>query len=120
MKDYKRYILWVDYFNSSLSRAEGRRVSVDKSVKDPTLQELSGAATRLGFHPESAVAKFPNRMMIPSGYISIEKKSPNGKTKVITDLAKSLSTVRGEKSSAPASGKDQKAQQQQQPSHKKR
>ena len=100
MKDYKRYVLWTDYFNSSFSRESGRRVPLNKSVKDPTLEELAEAARRLGYSPESSVAKHPARMMIPSGYISVEKKSGEKKPRIIGEVAKVLSMVRGEKSLA--------------------
>lgn len=100
MKDYKRRVFWLDYFNSTLSREQGRRIPVNKSVKDPTLDELVEAATRLGYKPESTVAKFPQRMMIPSGYVSLEKRNDLTKSQAISELAKTLSTVRGETSSA--------------------
>jgi signal recognition particle subunit SRP19 len=110
MKEYKRRVLWIDYFNSTTSRGEGRRIRLDKSVKDPTLEELSEAARRLGYTPEVVSAKFPTRMNIPSGYLSIEKKSNLTKSQVISDFAKTLSAIRGEKSSSAAE-KDQKPSQ---------
>jgi signal recognition particle subunit SRP19 len=100
LKDYKRYVLWIDYFNSSFSRDSGRRVPLSRSVKDPTLDELSEAVKRLGYNPESVVAKFPARMMIPSGYVSIEKKSGEKKPKILSEVAKVLGTVRGERTLA--------------------
>ena len=100
MKDYKRYVLWIDYFNSTFSRDAGRRVPLNRAVKDPTLDELTEATKRLGYKPESVTAKFPSRMMIPSGYVSIEKRSNEKKPKVLSEVAKVLATVRGEKTAA--------------------
>lgn len=100
MKDYKRYVLWVDYFNSTFSREAGRRVPLSRSVKDPTLDELEEAAQRLGYKPEPIIAKYPGRMTIPSGYISIEKRSGEKKPKVILEVSKVLSVVRGERTAA--------------------
>ncbi|MHB8566566.1 MAG: signal recognition particle subunit SRP19/SEC65 family protein [Nitrososphaerales archaeon] len=97
MKDYKRLVLWLDYFNSSFSRSEGRRIPLDRSVKDPKLEELSEAAKRLGYSPEASQAKFPVRMMVFSGYVSIEKRKDLKKEHLIDEIAKTLSTVRGEK-----------------------
>ena len=102
MKDYKRFVLWIDYFNSTYSRESGRRVPQNKSVKDPTLEELGEAVRRLGYDPEIVTAKYPSRMMIPSGYVSIEKRSGEKKPKVISEVAKVLSNVRGEKTAAAA------------------
>ena len=93
-------MLWVDYFNSTFSREAGRRIPLNKSVKDPTLEELTEAVKRLGYKPESVAAKFPSRMMIPSGYVSIEKRNNEKKPKVLSEVAKILSTVRGERTAA--------------------
>lgn len=100
LKDYKRYVLWTDYFNSTFSREAGRRVPLSRSVKDPTLDELKEAANRLGYKPEPVVAKYPGRMMIPAGYISVEKRSGEKKPKVISEVSKVLSVVRGERTAA--------------------
>jgi signal recognition particle subunit SEC65 len=96
LKDYKRHIIWLDYFNSSLSREGGRRVRIDRCVKDPKLEELVAAARRLGYAPESEVARYPKRFQVSSGYVSLEKRAQAKKTSVISELAKTLSVVRGE------------------------
>lgn len=102
MKDYKRFVLWIDYFNSTISRENGRRIPLNKSVKDPTLEELSEAARRLGYKPESVKASVPSRPSQPSGYVSIEKKTGSKKTHAIAEIAKTLSSVRGERTAAIA------------------
>jgi signal recognition particle subunit SRP19 len=105
LKDYKRFVLWIDYFNSTYSREQGRRTPVSKSVKDPTLDELAESARRLGYKPVQVVAKFPSRMMIPSGFVSVEKKTGEKKSKVISDFSKMMSTVRGERTAVAATKK---------------
>ena len=76
---------------------------MDRSVKDPKLDELAEAVKRLGYNPETAQANFPQRMMQPSGYLSIEKRANLKKGDVIDEVSKSLSTVRGERSAATTS-----------------
>jgi signal recognition particle subunit SRP19 len=93
LKEYDHLIIWLDYFNSTLSRAEGRRVPLDKAVKAPTLDELCQAASLLGYTPKPFQARHPKRSHIQSGYIAIEKKM--NKTKVIYELAEALRNVRG-------------------------
>jgi signal recognition particle subunit SRP19 len=93
LKEYDHLIIWLDYFNSTLSRAEGRRVPLDKAVKAPTLDELCQAASLLGYTPKPFQARYPKRSHIQSGYIAIEKKM--NKTKVIYELAEALRNVRG-------------------------
>jgi len=108
LKDYKRYVLWIDYFNSTFSRDAGRRVALNKSVKDPTLDELTEAVNRLGYKPESVLARYPTRMMIPSGYVSIEKRGNEKKPRVLSEVAKVLSTVRGERTTAAQAASSKK------------
>jgi len=105
LKDYKRFVLWVDYFNSTYSREQGRRTPLNRSVKDPTLEELTETARRLGYKPVPESGKFPSRMMLPSGFISVEKRTGEKKSKVITDFSKMISTVRGEKTAAATATK---------------
>ncbi|NWJ22221.1 hypothetical protein HX849_06945, partial [Marine Group I thaumarchaeote] len=40
MKDYDHIVIWLDYFNKTLSRQKGRKLSKDKCVFDPSLNEL--------------------------------------------------------------------------------
>ena len=95
MKDYKLILIWVDYFNSNISRSEGRRIPLNQSVKNPTLQELVEAEKRVGYDPTFQTAFFPKRPYTPSGYISIVKKKR--KNDVLKEISKLLSTVRGER-----------------------
>jgi signal recognition particle subunit SRP19 len=94
MKDYDRLVIWLDYFNSSISRAEGRRLPLNMAVRNPTLKELEEAARRGGYNPELVVAAHPKRMFTQSGYVSIERRK--GKTQVIREIAARLSAIRGE------------------------
>ncbi|MHB2035324.1 MAG: signal recognition particle subunit SRP19/SEC65 family protein, partial [Nitrososphaerales archaeon] len=43
----------MDYFNSTLTREQGRRVPLDRSVKEPALDELAEATRRLGYNPDT-------------------------------------------------------------------
>ena len=94
MKDYERQVFWVDYFNSSLSRANGRKVPTNQAVRNPTLQELSKAVERLGIQGESVAASYPKRMNVKTGYVSVPKAKK--KSIVMREISSTLSTVRGE------------------------
>jgi signal recognition particle subunit SRP19 len=110
LKEYKRHVLWLDYFNSSITREEGRRIPLDRSVKDPKLGELVEAAKILGYNPESEAAKHPKRMSLQSGIVSVEKKEGIKKSAVLLEVAKSLSNVRGRKAALESStAKSQKS-----------
>jgi len=94
MKDYRRLVIWLDYFNSTLSRVDGRRVPLNLSVKNPSMRELVEAVKRLGYNPEPSEGRYPKRMHIVSGYVSIEKKG--SKSDVLKKIAQVLTGVRGE------------------------
>ena len=44
MKDYEHVVIWLDYFNKTLPRNKGRRLSKEKCVFDPSLKELIDAS----------------------------------------------------------------------------
>jgi signal recognition particle subunit SRP19 len=48
----KRLVLWPSYFDSRLTRKEGRRVPKSLSVESPTIEELAEAAKTLDLNPE--------------------------------------------------------------------
>jgi signal recognition particle subunit SRP19 len=113
LKDYKRHVLWLDYFNSALTRGEGRRIPLDRSVKDPRLSELVEATRALGYNPESEIMRHPKRMSLQSGIVSIEKRTGKKKNAIMLEVAKSLSNVRGKKAaeeSCPAPTKQKLSQ----------
>ncbi|MGQ9780779.1 MAG: signal recognition particle subunit SRP19/SEC65 family protein [Nitrososphaeria archaeon] len=95
MKDYDRIVLWLDYFNSRLSRDQGRRVPLNIAVSSPTLDELVESVKRLGFEAEVVKARHPKRSYVESGYVSIRKVK--GKNVVLKEVSKTLGFVRGMK-----------------------
>lgn len=44
----KSWVLWPEYFDSNLTRAQGRKVNKNLSVPDPSLEMLSKALQKLG------------------------------------------------------------------------
>ncbi|MDG6909623.1 MAG: signal recognition particle subunit SRP19/SEC65 family protein [Nitrososphaerota archaeon] len=93
MKDYGRYIFWLDYFDSELKRSEGRRVPLSAATRAPALAELSEACRRLNLQPQLQPARHPSRPGKESGYASVPKSPP--KHALLLKIAKELSTVRG-------------------------
>ena len=87
MKDYEKQVIWLDYFNSSYSRSQGRRVSRNRSIKNPILSDLLEAAKRLNLNPVSHEVIHPN---------DLPDTKKNKKTLVLQDIAKMLTIVKGE------------------------
>ncbi len=90
MKDYEHVVVWLDYFNKTLSKKMGRRVSREKSIFDPSLKELEDAAKAAGFEPTETndQVRFPRRPYVRSGYIVLSKGE--SKTKIISTIAGKL------------------------------
>ena len=94
MKDYDHIVIWLDYFNKTLSRQKGRRLAKDKCIFDPSLNELIESAKAAGFKPTETndQVRFPKRSFVRSGYIILEKKLP--KTKILDKISEKLVTKR--------------------------
>lgn len=93
MKKEDRQVFWLDYFDSTISRSEGRRIPISMAVKSPKLDELLEAARSLGLEAEAFEARHPKRPRKVSGYISVERVGK--KQELLRRIAKTLSQVRG-------------------------
>ena len=98
MKDYEHVVVWLDYFNKTLPKKMGRRVSKEKSVFDPSLKELSEAATAAGFvlKEENDKVRFPRRPFVRSGYIILPKGI--SKSKALAKISEKLVSKRAKQS----------------------
>jgi len=98
MKDYEHVVIWLDYFNKTLPRVKGRKLGKEKCVFDPSLKELSDAATAAGFKITETDDKvrFPRRPYVRSGYIVLPKGS--SKTKILNKISEKLVSKRSKQS----------------------
>lgn len=106
MKEYERYVFWLDYFDSELKRSGGRRVPLSSATRAPTLPELSEACRRLNLQPQPQIARYPSSPSRESGYVSVIKAPP--KHGVLLKIAKELSVVRGLGQKRQAQGQTRK------------
>ncbi len=98
MKDYEHIVIWLDYFNKTLTKNKGRRLAKEKCVFDPSLNELIEAAKAAGFEVKESEDKlrFPRRPYVRSGYIVLPKESP--KTKILNKISEKLVSKRAKQS----------------------
>ena len=98
MKSYDHVVIWLDYFNKTLSRKKGRRLPKDKCVFDPSLNELIESSNAAGLKPTETddQVRFPNRAYVRSGYIILEKKI--SKTKILNKISEKLVIKRAKQS----------------------
>jgi signal recognition particle subunit SEC65 len=101
MKEYERYVVWLEYFNSELKRNQGRRVPLSAATKAPKLEELTEACRRLNLQPSAQPAAFPRGGRADSGYVSVKKVKP--KQTLLAKIAKELTVVRGRAAAKQAS-----------------
>ena len=90
MKDYEHVVVWLDYFNKNITKKMGRRVPREKSIFDPSLNELISAAKAAGLEPTEIndQVRFPRRPYVRSGYITLAKAQP--KSKIISAISEKL------------------------------
>jgi signal recognition particle subunit SRP19 len=98
MKDYEHIVIWLDYFNKTLTKKMGRRLPKDKCIFDPSLKELVDATVEAGFEPKETDDKvrFPRRAYVRSGYVVLPKVSP--KTKILYQISEKLVAKRAKQS----------------------
>jgi signal recognition particle subunit SRP19 len=96
MKDYDHVILWLDYFNRSISKRKGRKVIKKVAIYDPTIDELEKACKRLGLKFEddsiNSEARYPRRPYVRSGYVMLPKTEK--KSTIIHRVGKTLQEMR--------------------------
>jgi signal recognition particle subunit SRP19 len=98
MKDYEHVVVWLDYFNKTLPREKGRKLSKEKCIFDPSLKELIDAAKAAGIEltETNEKVRFPKRPYVRSGYIIIPKSGP--KIKILNRIAEKLVSKRAKQS----------------------
>ena len=96
MPDKDKLVIWPIYFDASRTRREGRMVSLQDAIKEPTLDMTVAAAIKSGFKPEIEKEKKHPRIWHEagaSGRILVPKKGP--KSAILKHIAKSLKGKRG-------------------------
>jgi len=88
-----KVILWSVYFDSTKTRAEGRRVPKSLAIPSPKLEEIRKAVEQMGLQPEVVSdAGYPSASWKKDGLIAVSKRG--SKTKTIQRVAKGLLNIR--------------------------
>lgn len=65
--------IWPQYLDKSLTLKEGRKISKEDAVKEPTLNEIERAVKRLGLqHSVQKEFSYPGKWYEKSGRILVE------------------------------------------------
>jgi signal recognition particle subunit SRP19 len=88
-KDENKYVIYPQYFDSMVSRLNGRKVAKKHAVEKPSLENIAKAAQSLGLNPILEKDRtHPSTPWKKEGRILVEKKGP--KTKLLIQLANRL------------------------------
>ena len=88
-RDTTHYFIFPEYLDKTLTRKEGRRLSLDFAIESPTVTEIRLAAEKLEFDYEvQKYAAYPRQWWERKGLILIEKKKP--KLQTLKDLSKEI------------------------------
>lgn len=84
-----KFVIYPIYFDKSVSKFSGRKVSLKNAVEKPNIEDISKAAKSLGLNPvlekESA---HPLHQWRKEGRILVDKK--NSKSKILVSISKFL------------------------------
>lgn len=82
-------VIWPIYFDSTKTRSEGRMVSAEDSVPNPSVDDVITATLKAGIKPEiDREKKHPSTWQVSSGRILVPKTEP--KTVILKKIARSL------------------------------
>ena len=84
-----KYVVWPIYFDKSVSRLSGRKVSKKNAVEKPNIEDISKAAKSLGLNPilEKECA-YPSKHWKKDGRVLVDKK--HSKSKILVKIANKL------------------------------
>jgi signal recognition particle subunit SRP19 len=82
-------VLWPSYFDSRKSRAEGRRVSKESSLENPSVEEIQKAVKSIGLDATIKKTKsYPRKWWENEGQVRVEKTM--SKTQLINQVVAKL------------------------------
>ena len=86
--------IWPQYLNKNLSLSQGRKISKENAVSDPTLSEIERALKRLGFTYETEKDRaYPGKWYEKSGRVLVEYD--NTKLELIKEVSLKIKEIRG-------------------------
>ncbi|MFP3166547.1 MAG: signal recognition particle subunit SRP19/SEC65 family protein [Nitrososphaeria archaeon] len=74
MKEKDKQVIWLDYFDSNLSKSNGRRVPKSLALSTPRPESIEEGLKRLGLKYEVHQARHPKRHWKLTYYFQVEKK----------------------------------------------
>ncbi len=109
----RKFVLYPEYFDSSLSRSEGRRIPLHVAVPEATVKKIMVAAKYLELNPEIQEDKaYPKRWWEKKGRVLVDKKEEWSKQRTLLEVAKIARRLKKKKSDITSKSKKPKAKKQ--------
>lgn len=85
--------IWPQYMNKNLSLSQGRKISKEDAVSDPTLSEIERALKRLGFtYTVDKNRAYPGKWYEKSGRVLVEYDK--SKLELIREVSLKIKEIR--------------------------
>ena len=92
MEESRPFVIYSLYFDASLTRSEGRRVSIRNAVRNPKTEEILKVARSICIRVERTSKNHPTRWSNNSGGLLVNYKGK--KTELLSGIASGLKTSR--------------------------
>lgn len=87
-------VIWPAYLDSGLSRSEGRRVSRELAVEDPTVEEIAKAVQQVGYDAVIEREKSYSREYESRGRVIVKDADDATKSDLLQATAAYLGAIR--------------------------
>jgi signal recognition particle subunit SRP19 len=87
-------VIWPAFLDATLSRSEGRRVSLDAAVEDPAVDEIAQAVQQVGYDAVIEHEKTYPREYEPRGRVLVKGADDASKTDLLEAVAAYVGAIR--------------------------
>ncbi len=87
-------VIWPAFLDATLSRSEGRRVSLDAAVEEPTADEIAQAVQQVGYDAVIEREKTYPREYEPRGRVLVKGADDASKTDLLEAVAAYVGAIR--------------------------
>jgi signal recognition particle subunit SRP19 len=87
-------VIWPAFLDADLTRAEGRRVSREQAVSEPTVDEIATAVQQVGYDAKIERDKQYPREWEPRGRVLVKDADDATKTDLLGALAAYMDVIR--------------------------
>jgi signal recognition particle subunit SRP19 len=87
-------VIWPAFLDANCTRSEGRRVSTDLAVADPTVDEIAKAVQQVGYDARIERDKTYPREFEPRGRVVVQDADDASKSDLLQAVAAYLEVIR--------------------------